>query len=589
MNTALTKVSAVFFQEEFMEYAAIRHVADKSYCYALEKGHFLFRIQVKKGDIRRITMHYRDKNIPVKFHDTRKSVDMKLVATDMCHDYFEADIRFEVLNLRYYFELEDMDGKIVYYTNYIFSDVKTENIDQMFNCPQELRESDLFETPEWANNKVVYQIFPSRFETSKNVDEETWYKAPINYDDNLQGDLRGIIDHLEHLADLGIDVLYMTPIFQADTCHKYDTIDYYKIDPSFGTKEDLKELVEKAHKMGMKVLFDAVFNHTGTKFFAFADLLEKQENSKYKDWYYVEEFPLKWGWGEKPTFKTFAYFGGMPKLNLKNPEVQEYCLNVAKYWIHECDIDGWRLDVGDEVQHDFWKRFRKEVKSVKKDALIVGEVWYYADDFLRGDEWDTVMNYPFYGAVMDLVAYGVITVSQFAERIGFLKGNLHKKTYPLMFNLIDSHDTPRFLHSAGNSYDKQKLAAAFQLLSPGMPMIYYGDEYGMPGAQDPDNRRGMYWDEKYQNKEMFAWYRKLIALRKEHVCICEGETSYFSTDDKNGILILTRENQQEKVTLMFNCSKESRKMSQYAGMTNLISEDIFEGTLNAYEMVILKA
>ena len=110
-----------------MEYAAIRHVADKSYCYALEKGHFLFRIQVKKGDIRRIIMHYRDKNIPVKFHDTRKSVDMKLVATDMCHDYFEADIRFEVLNLRYYFELEDMDGKIVYYTNYIFSDVKTEN------------------------------------------------------------------------------------------------------------------------------------------------------------------------------------------------------------------------------------------------------------------------------------------------------------------------------------------------------------------------------------------------------------------------------------------------------------------------------
>lgn len=571
-----------------MEYAAIRHVADKNYCYALEKGRFLFRIQVKKGDIRRVTMHYRDKNIPVNFQDTRSKIDMRLIASDFCHDYFETEIKFDVLNLRYYFEIEDMDGKVVYYTNYIFSDVKTENIDQMFNCPQELRESDIFEVPDWAENKVVYQIFPSRFATSKQVDEELWYKAPIHYDDNLQGDLRGIIEHLEHLKELGIDVLYMTPIFKADTCHKYDTIDYYTIDPSFGKKEDLKELVEKAHAMGMKVLLDAVFNHTGTKFFAFADLLEKQEESKYKDWYYVEEFPLKWGWGSKPTFKTFAYFGGMPKLNLNNPEVQEYCLNVAKYWIQECDIDGWRLDVGDEVPHAFWKRFRKEIKAVKKDALIVGEVWYYADDFLRGDEWDTVMNYQFYGAVMDLVAHEGITVSQYVERIGFLKGNLHKKAYPLMFNLIDSHDTPRFLHSAGNQIAKQKLAAAFQLLSPGMPMIYYGDEFAMQGAQDPDNRRGMYWDETYQNKEMYEWYRKLIWIRKEYACICNGETCHFYTDDENGILVIERTNKQEQLTLIFNCSKESREMSAYKGMKNLTAEHVFEGFLKPYEMVVLK-
>lgn len=571
-----------------MEYAAIRHVADKNYCYALEKGHFLFRIQVKKGDIRRVTMHYRDKNIPVKFQDTRSKIDMRLIASDFCHDYFEAEIKFEVLNLRYYFEIEDMDGKVVYYTNYIFSDVKTENIDQMFNCPQELRESDIFEVPDWAENKVVYQIFPSRFATSKQVDEELWYKAPIHYDDNLQGDLRGIIEHLDYLKELGIDVLYMTPIFKADTCHKYDTIDYYTIDPSFGNKEDLKELVEKAHAMGMKVLLDAVFNHTGTKFFAFADLLEKQEESKYKDWYYVEEFPLKWGWGSKPTFKTFAYFGGMPKLNLNNPEVQEYCLNVAKYWIQECDIDGWRLDVGDEVPHAFWKRFRKEIKSVKSDALIVGEVWYYADDFLRGDEWDTVMNYPFYGAVMDLVAHEGITVSQYVERIGFLKGKLHKKAYPLMFNLIDSHDTPRFLHSSGSQIAKQKLAAAFQLLSPGMPMIYYGDEFAMKGAQDPDNRRGMYWNEKYQNKEMYEWYRKLIGIRKEYACICNGETRDFYADDEKGILVIVRENKQEQLTLLFNCSKEAREISAYKGMKNLTAEHVFEGCLKPYEMVVLK-
>jgi glycosidase len=278
----------------------------------------------------------------------------------------------------------------------------------------------------------------------------------------------------------------------------------------------------------------------------------------------------------------------MPKLNMSNPEVQDYILEVAKYWIKECDIDGWRLDVGDEVPHEFWKRFRKEVRSVKSDALIVGEVWYYANDFLEGDEWDTVMNYIFYGAIMDLVAHEGITVSQFVDRIGFTKGNLHTKVYPLLFNLIDSHDTPRFLHSAGNSHAKQKLAAAFQLLSPGMPMIYYGDEYAMQGAQDPDNRRGMYWDEEYQNKEMYAWYQSLIRLRKNYSCICTGKAKFYAVNDELRTLELTKANDTEEVTLLFNCSKEERDMSKYHGMKNLITGQIFEGRLQAYEVVVLE-
>ena len=157
-----------------------------------------------------------------------------------------------------------------------------------------------------------------------------------------------------------------------------------------------------------------------------------------------------------------------------------------------------------------------------------------------------------------------------------------------MFNLIDSHDTPRFLHSAGNSYEKQKLAAAFQLLSPGMPMIYYGDEYAMQGAQDPDCRRGMYWDKEYQNQEMFVWYQKLIELRKKYTCICEGETSYFHANDEQGLLILTKEKQNEKITLIFNCSRESRELPEFKGMQNLISENVFEGKVHALETLILK-
>ena len=177
----------------------------------------------------------------------------------------------------------------------------------------------MFEVPEWAANKAVYQIFPSRFAASQPVDRELWYKAPITPMDNLHGDLRGIIEHMDHIQKLGIDVLYMTPAFKSNSCHKYDTIDYYQVDPSFGTLEDLKELVQKAHERGMKVVMDAVFNHTAREFFAFEDILEKGEKSKYLDWYFIEGFPLESGSGEIPNFKCFAYHGGMPKLNLRNP------------------------------------------------------------------------------------------------------------------------------------------------------------------------------------------------------------------------------------------------------------------------------
>ena len=462
-----------------MEYSAILHDMDKRFCYAIDKGVFVIRIQVKKDDIKEIILHYVDKYISIEFKDTRKTVPMKKIASSQFHDYYEAQIRIDMICLRYFFEFTDMHGEKAYYGNYEFSKECITNIDRMFDCPQNLREEEMFEVPEWAANKVVYQIFPSRYAASKPVDKELWYKAPITLTDNLHGDIRGIIDHLDYIRDLGIDVIYMTPIFKSDSSHKYDTIDYYQIDPSFGTAEDLRELVQKAHQYGMKVVLDAVFNHTGRDFFAFKDILENKEKSKYLDWYFIDKFPLDNESGQAPNFKCFGYYSGMPKLNLKNPEVEKYVTGVACYWIKECDIDGWRMDVGDEISHYFWKHFRRAVKAVKKDALIIGEIWHYAGDFLEGDEWDTVMNYPFYLNLIDLLADEKIGVSRFIQNLGYMKGRLNKKCYPLMWNLIDSHDTARFLHLCNNK-QKQHLAAAFQLLMPGMPMIYYGDELAMP-------------------------------------------------------------------------------------------------------------
>ena len=441
-----------------MEYAAIFHDMDKRFCYAIDKDLFVIRVQVKKDDMKEVILHYEDKYIPMESEDTRKTIPMKKIATSQFHDYYEAQLQMHLICLRYYFEFTDMQGEKVYYGNYEFNKECITNRDRMFDCPQNLREEEMFEVPKWAANKVVYQVFPSRYAASQPVEKDLWYKAPVTPEDNLHGDLRGVIEHLDYIQKLGIDVLYLTPIFKSNSCHKYDTIDYYQIDPSFGTTEDLKELVQKAHECGMKVVLDAVFNHTGREFFAFADIMEKQEKSKYLDWYFIEGFPLKSDLGDVPNFKSFAYYAGMPKLNLKNPEVEKFVTDVACHWIKECDIDGWRMDVGDEISHFFWKRFRKAIKAVKKDMLIIGEIWHYAGDFLEGDEWDTVMNYPFYLNLIDLLADEKITVSQFVQNLGYLKGRLNKKCYPLMWNLIDSHDTARFLHLCDNNKKKQHLA-----------------------------------------------------------------------------------------------------------------------------------
>ena len=570
-----------------MEYSAIFHDMDKRFCYAIEKDLFVIRVQVKKDDMKEIILHYEDKYIPMERQDTRKTIVMKKVATSQFNDYYEAQVRMHLICLRYFFEFIDMQGERVYYGNYEFDKEYITNRDRMFDCPQNLREEEMFEVPDWAANKVVYQIFPSRFAASQPVDKKLWYKAPITPMDDLHGDFRGIIDHLDHIQDLGIDVIYMTPSFKSNSCHKYDTIDYYEIDPSFGTKEELKELVQKAHDRGMKVVMDAVFNHTGKEFFAFQDILEKGEKSKYLDWYYIDELPLKGKWGEIPNFLCLGYYGGMPKLNLKNPEVEKYITNVACYWIRECDIDGWRLDVGDEISHFFWKRFRRAIKAVKKDMLIIGEIWHYAGDFLEGDEWDTVMNYPFYLNLIDLLADEKINVSQFVQNLGYLKGRLHKKCYPLMWNLIDSHDTARFLHLCKDNKKKQHLAAAFQLLLTGMPMIYYGDEYAMPGANDPDCRRGMYWDEEYQDKEMFEWYKRLLQVRKAHTCIVEGELAEAITRDEDETIVLTRKNGEETIALIFNCSNQTKEFKEYAQKQNLLTEKVFDGKVEALDAAVI--
>ncbi len=530
--------------------SSILHKATRHYCYAVAAGDFRIRIITAKGDINKITLHTREKYLDPAFIDTTGSAPMELIASDEVHDYYEAAINIDMICLRYYFELEDMNGERLYFGDDHFMTDEPQDIEDMFDCPQTMREEGHPEVPEWAVGKVVYQIFPTRFATDKAVDPEEWYKVPLAFDAKLGGNLRGIINKLDYIKDLGADVIYLTPIFKADTQHKYDTVDYYQIDPELGTEDDLRELVDKVHEMGMYILLDGVFNHSSKRFFAFQDVIEKGESSKYKDWYYATEFPISSGSRQElPNYKTFGYVGMMPKLNMSNPETAEYFIKVVCHYLKKFKIDGWRLDVADEVGHRFWKNMRAAARAVNPDALIVGEDWHLCEDFLEGDEWDSCMNYAWFKALKSYYM-GKESLSEFTSRLGQIRGRYHSNVYPVLWNIMDSHDYARFFtHVCGNR-DVERLlsAAAMTVLLPGMPFIYYGDEAGMEGSWDPDNRRGMLWDESRRNEAVYEGYRKLTSFRHAHPELWRELPKVEHLSEESHVLVL----RQKNLLLAFN-------------------------------------
>ena len=246
----------------------------------------------------------------------------------------------------------------------------------------------------------------------------------------------------------------------------------------------------------------------------------------------------------------------MPKLNTSNPEVREYIFNVIRKWM-SFGIDGWRLDVADEVSHNFWREFRKVVKKENKDALIIGEVWYESSPWLLGDEYDTVMNYLFSDNVKKLLIDKEYKVSDFDNENNFLRGRMHTRVQPILWNLIGSHDTPRFLTQANNNYDILKLAFALQMTLPGMPMIYYGDEVGMEGGKDPDCRRGMIWNKEKQNKNILDYYKKWIRIHKNYSALKNGEFKTVYVNNDANVYVFKRFNDNEELFIAFNFSQNN--------------------------------
>jgi glycosidase len=268
-------------------------------------------------------------------------------------------------------------------------------------------------------------------------------------------------------------------------------------------------------------------------------VIKKGKSSKYWDWFFIYDEPVIET--PYPNYETFANgVSIMPKLNTQNPEVVAYLLNVARYWIEEADIDGWRLDVANEVDQAFWRQFRKVVKESKKDALIIGEVFHNSNPWLQGDQFDAVMNYIFRDSLYDFFAKGKIGVSQFHERLTQLQMMYKDQAHLGMFNLIGSHDTERFLTACGEKEERMKLAVLFQMTYTGMPMIYYGDEIGMVGQNDPDCRRTFTWEEEKQNHVLLDWYKRLIKIRKQNHALTHGSFRAWAVEETKQVYGMVR-------------------------------------------------
>ncbi|MFP3043558.1 glycoside hydrolase family 13 protein [Treponema primitia] len=382
--------------------------------------------------------------------------------------------------------------------------------------------------PRWVQDTVWYQIFPDRFRNGNPAispaGSEDWETGKPELNNFFGGDLAGIRGELHYLADLGISGIYLTPIFPSPSNHKYNIQDYYAVDEQFGDMGELKALVAEAHERGIRVMLDAVFNHAGESHPFWQDVLKNQEQSPYRDYFHIHHFPVKSSYREKEAmdFDTFGFYPGMPKWNTENPGARNYLLDAAAYWIREADIDGWRLDVANEVSLDFWKEFSRSVRSLKDEFYIVGEVWYDASNWIQPGYFDAAMNYPLESIISGFFLEKKTTGIQFTEKLFAVLSRYSDIHNRAAFNLLDSHDTGRALTRAGG--DKQALRNAFTMLFllPGSPCIYYGTEVGLEGGNDPDCRRPMVWDEKKQDGELKEFFKALIGFRKRYAAIIKN-------------------------------------------------------------------
>ncbi len=535
------------------EYALL-HRMDSEYCYPSSESDLTIRLRCAKGDLAEVWLCYESKYV---IGTSQKKVPMKKVFSGELFDYFSVTLHETDTRLAYVFYL--YDGKDYrFYSEEGLSETYdyTLGFYNFFQYPY-INPADVIRDVPWMHEARFYQIFVDRFAMGDRKKDTSYIHLKSGEIPNPKsfagGDLKGITEKLDYIASLGINALYLTPVFRSVSNHKYDISDYYRIDEQFGTSEDLKELVDACHAKGMHILLDAVFNHCSEDMPQFRDVKEKGKASKFYDWFVIN--------GDRPdpeklNYEVFAFCDYMPKLNTSNPEVADFLTGVATHYIREYGIDGWRLDVSDEVSHEFWRTFRKAVKAEKADAVIIGENWHNASNYLRGDQYDSIMNYSFTKCCLDFFARKTLNADRTAQRLNDLLARNNNVVNDLMLNLLDSHDTHRFFSEVGENPDTFRNALYLLYFFPGVPCIFYGTELAIPGGYDPDCRRCMDWDEaeKIEATDLFQDLQRLTEIRKTHNFRTENVRIY----GENDLLVVEYEEGEDTISLVINNTDEEK-------------------------------
>ncbi|NNE42776.1 MAG: DUF3459 domain-containing protein, partial [Gemmatimonadetes bacterium] len=602
-----------------------------------------FTVKTYQNDVETVAVHWRKAG-----GGGGGTIGLEAVATDPTYQYWRGSLvnPAGVPDLDYEIVYSDGGQDILQNGNgtFVKLDTATENLNSPMFAYSEAA-FPRFTTPDWVRNGVIYQIFPERFangDRSNDPDfKEEYYdgrttlpasgktngeyyhlvedwndfgglaKSPYRTDGKPDyfsfygGDIAGLREKLDYLEDLGITIIYFNPLFQARSNHKYEAYDYLSIDPHFGTEEEFKTFVKEAHARGIRIVADWVINHIGDHSPYFQDTVKNGKKSPYWDWFEWNRWPLP---SHEPTDWTEYYecwwgFAHMPDLNFDlsrsssqengvasvedaevNQPVVDYILESARWWLEDLDIDGFRLDVPNEVPFWVWKIFRDEVRSIKPDAYLVGEIWSDAGDWVSPDCFDATMNYKYFkDPVTDFVGHGRIDAARFDRALQAGRMAYPEQASQVMMNLIDSHDTPRYLNGVNGDLRRLHLTALFAMTYVGAPHIYYGDEIAMTGGADPDCRRPFRWNwkEDRDRAATHAWYRSLIHLRKDHPALSTGD--FRSLVAQGPLYAFARTDGDDEFIVVLNVGKQGTDVQIPVGALGSGGwEDVLEsrGTLS---------
>lgn len=565
------------------------HEQTKMYAYPISFTKLVIRLRLQCNHWKRVAIFYRNKNIP---SDSWKERNLDSYAEDSMLIYYGTTLETDETTryLSYYFRFSDAFQ--TYYLNYygLFDFVPTEGFFEYLYT----NESDIQTVPQWAKGISVYQIFPDRFypisSSKDHVNLTQWGEMP-KVDSFYGGNLQGIIQKVPYLVSLGIQAVYLNPVFCSISNHRYDISDYYKIDPLLGTEEDLIHLADTLHDSNIKLLLDGVFNHCGVAFQPFQDVIKKGSSSTYYDWFYVQGDSININ---QINYDAIGYYSAMPKLCQSNPRVQDYFLEVAEYWTKALALDGWRFDVSDEVDSVFWQRMNIRLKKINPEILLIGEAWQENVELTQNSRLEGIIDYPFHRAAVDYFAKHRISVKEFLNRIGRSMGIYSDVTRDVNIHMLDCHDTARFFSVCEGDYKRMNCALVFLFTAPGIPLVYYGDEIGMQGQGDPDSRRTMEWNPDKQNAKLKKLYGQLIEIRKIHTALRTGSCSLVR--QKHEIILMKREDSSETIVIAINMETTAETINMEELMTgrDLLTGKIYTAIhdkltlqLNPEEAVIL--